>query len=102
MGYNIILVWECENPELSRKYFHNKFVSYPHYIVSDFEAVLRRLNLGLTFDLKIDCSHIPISVAIDDSLTNEPMFVENQDPEHLIEEFVAELNRRQEIISREV
>ena len=30
------------------------------------------------------------------------MFIENQDPEHLIEEFVAELNRRQEIISREV
>ena len=50
----------------------------------------------------IDYSHIPISIAINDSLTNEPIFIENQDPECLIEEFVAELNCRQEIISREV
>ena len=67
-----------------------------------FEAVLRRLNLGLTFDLKIDCFHIPVSIAINDSLTNEPIFIENHDPEQLIEEFIAELNHRQENIFREV
>ena len=48
------------------------------------------------------CSHIPISVAINDSLTKEPIFIENRDPEHLIEEFVEELTHRQGIISREV
>ena len=47
-------------------------------------------------------THIPISIAINDSLTNEPIFIENCDPERLIEEFVAELTHRQEIISREV
>ena len=44
----------------------------------------------------IDCSHIPISVAINDSLR------ENSDPEALIEAFVKELTHRQEIISKEV
>ena len=102
MGYNLVSVWECENPEVSNRHLQKKFVPCPHYIVFDFEAVLRRLNIGLTLDLKIDCSHIPTSIAINDSLTNEPIFIENRDPERLIEEFVAELTRRQEIISREV
>ena len=70
---------------------------FPRYIVFYFEAVLRRLNLGLTFDLKIDCSHITVSVAINDSLTNEPIFIENRDPERLIEEFVAELTSGQKL-----
>ena len=60
------------------------------------------MNLDLTFDLLIDCSHIPVSVAINDSLTNEPIFIENRDPERLIKEFVVELNHGQEIILREV
>ena len=59
-------------------------------------------NLAQTSDLMIDCSHIPISVAINDSLAKEPVFIENRDPEQLIEEFVEELTRRQEIISKEV
>ena len=74
LGYNVVSVWECENPEVSNRHLQKKFIPYPHYIVFDFEAVLRRLNLGLTFDLKIDCSHIPVSVAINDSLTKEPIF----------------------------
>ena len=86
LGYNVVSVWECENPEVSNRHLQKKFIPYPHHIVSDFETVLRRLNLGLTFDLKIDCSHIPVSVAINDSLTNEPIFIENRDPERLIEE----------------
>ena len=50
----------------------------------------------------IDYSYIPVSVAINHSLANEPIFIENQDHERLIKDFVAELNCRQEIISREV
>ena len=73
----MVSVWECQNPELSRKHLQREFVPYPHHIVFDFETSLRMLNLGLTFDLKIDCSHIPISVAINDSLINEPIFIEN-------------------------
>ena len=102
LGYKLVSVWECQNPEFSRRHLQREFVPYPHYIVFDFEAVLRRLNLGLTFDVKIDCSHIPVSKAINDSLTNESIFIENRDPERLIEEFVAELNCRQGIILREL
>ena len=47
----------------------------------------------------IDCSYIIVSMAINDSLTNKPIFMENRDP---VKEFVAELNHRQGIISREV
>ena len=98
----MVSVWECDNPEVSRRPLQREFIPYPHYIIFHFEAVLRRLNLCLTFDLKIDCSDISISVAINDSLTNEPIFIENWDPERPKKEFVAELTHRQEIISREV
>ena len=65
--------------------------------------MLRKRSLDLTSELTNNCFYIPVSVAINDSLTNEPIFTENQDPEcRLIEEFVAELNRRQEIVLREV
>ena len=52
--------------------------------------------------LKIVCSHIPITVAINDSLTNESIFIENRDLWRLIQKFVAELTHKQEIILREV
>ena len=98
----MISVWECDNPEVSRKHLQRKFVPYPHYIVFDFEAVFKERNLDLTSDLTIDCSHIPVSIAINDSLTNEPIFIVNQESERLIEEFVAELISRQGIILRQV
>ena len=47
----------------------------------------------------IDCSHISISIAINDSLTKGPIVIENGDPKVLIEEFVKGRIRRQEIIS---
>ena len=37
---------------------------------------------------------------INDSLTKETIFIENKNPEVLIEEFVKELTRRQELISK--
>ena len=66
---NAVSVWECENPEFSRKHLRPEFVSYPHYIVYDFETIFEKKNLHLTLDLTINCSHISISVAIIDSLT---------------------------------
>ena len=50
----------------------------------------------------IDCSHILISVAINDSLTEKLIFIQNSDPEILLEEFVKELIRRQDLIYEEV
>ena len=82
--------------------FQRKFIPYPHGIVYDFEALLKERNLGLTSDLVIDCSHISISVTINDSLTKDPIFIENSDPETLIKAFMEEVTHRQKIISEEV
>ena len=83
-GYNVISVWEHENPRLSRRHFQQKFTPSSHFIIYDFETVLTKRNLDQTLDLMIDCSHIPFGVTIYDSLTKEPTFIENSDPEALI------------------
>ena len=64
--------------------------------------VSAKKDLSVTSDLMINSFHIPISVAINDSLTEEPIFLHNQDPEWLIKEFVAELVGLQDIIFDEV
>ena len=71
LGYDVVSVQECENPELSRGNLQREFVPYPGYIVFDNEAELKKRNFRLTSDLTINCSHIPVSIAINDSLTND-------------------------------
>ena len=38
---------------------------------------------------------MPVSVAINDNLTNEPVFIVDQDPENLINSFMEDLQERQ-------
>ena len=87
--YKVTLVWECKNQVLSNSKSGKKFIPYPHFIIYDFEALLRPRNWCKTQGITIDCSHIPVSVAINDSLTQEPIFIENSDPELLVSEFVT-------------
>ena len=94
LGYNVVLVWECSHPELSTKQLNGEFIPYPHSIVYDFEVVLVKKDLSVTSDLMINSSHILISVAI----YEEPIFLHNQEPAQLIEEFVVEFVRWQESI----
>ena len=49
--------------------------------------------------LMIASAHIPVSIAVNDNLMNEPTFPENSDPEILIQLFIEELACWQEIIS---
>ena len=98
----MVLVWKCSHPELSIKQITQEFVRYLHYMLYNFEVVLAKKDLSVTSDLMINSSHIQISNAIYDSLTQEPIFLDNQDPEQLIEEFIAELFRWQEVIFDEV
>ena len=102
LGHKVISVWECEKPLLSKRFLKKEFVPYPNFIVFDFEAILKKLDLHQTSDLTINSQHIPVSVAINDNLTNEPIFLEDSDPEALIQEFLEEIQRRQELISKEV
>ena len=102
LGYNLISVWECEKPLLSKRFLKREFIPYPNFIVFDFEAILKKLDLHQTSDLTINSQHVPVSVAINDNLMNEPIFLEDSDPEALIQEFLEEIQRRQELISKEV
>ena len=48
-----------------------------------------------TEELVITSRHVPVSVAINDNLTNEPVFIVDQDPGNLINSFMEELKKRQ-------
>ena len=52
-----------------------------------------------TEELVITSRHVPVSVAINDNLTNEPVFILDQDPGNLINNFIGELHARQRIIA---
>ena len=95
LGYSVVSVWEWQKPELSRKKLKRKFIPYPYFIVYDFEALLEKINEQQTEDLTINSKHVPLSVAINDNLTNTPTFLVDKDPEKLIAKFVKELIKRQ-------
>ena len=91
-GYNVVSVWECEKPSKKKQYFRVEFRPYPHYIVFDFEALLESLNEHRTSHLTYTSSQKPISVAIQDSLTDEPSFIIHENPKKLIRQFILSLN----------
>ena len=100
--FNLISVWECEKPELKKMRFKKEFRPYPYFIVYDFEAILEKMNEPQTEELNITSRHVLVSVAINDNLTNEPVFIVDQDPENLIKSFVEDLKERQKKIAEEV
>ena len=98
----MVSVWECEKPSKKKQYFQVQFRPYPHYIVFDFEALLKALNECQTSHLTYTSSQKPISMAIHDSLMDEPSFIVNENPKLLIRQFVAGLELRQELIVEDV
>ena len=80
--------WDCEEPVFKKVWFEKEFTPYPHFIVYDFEAILAPLNEHLIDELIYLSRHIPISVAIHDSLSQEPVYLVNENPECLIERFI--------------
>ena len=101
-GFKIFSVWECEKPELKKMRFKKEFRPYPYFIVYDFEALHKKMDEPQTEELTITSRHVPVSVAINDNLTNEPVFIVDQDPENLIKSFMRDLKERQRKISEEV
>ena len=100
--FKLISVWECEKPELKKMRFKKEFRPYPYFIVYDFEALHKKMNEPQTEELTITSRHVPVSVAINDNLTNEPVFIVDEDPEILIKSFVEDLKERQRKIAKEV
>ena len=101
-GFKLISVWECEKPLLKNMIFEKEFRPYPYFIVYDFEALHKKINDPQTEELTITSKHVPVSVAINDNLTNEPVFIVDQDPENLINSFVEDLHERQKKIAEVV
>ena len=94
-GFKLISVWECERPELKNMILEKEFRPYPYFIVYDFEALHKKMDEPQTEELTITSRHVPVSVAINDNLTNEPVFIVDQDPENLINSFMEDLQDRQ-------
>ena len=101
-GFKLFSVWECEKPELKKMKLEKKFRPYPYFIVYDFEALHKKLDEKQTEELTITSKHVPVSVAINDNLTNEPVFIVDQDPGNLINSFMKDLQERQRKIARRV
>ena len=102
MGYNLVTAWECEKPPRAKRYSRKELRAYPHYIVFDFEALLHVMNQKQTDDILYESKHIPVSVAIHDSLSKSPTFIEHEEPKMLVQLFVEELERRRALILEEV
>ena len=94
-GFKLISVWECERPVMKNMRFKKEFRPYPYFIVYDFEALHKKMDEPQTEELTITSRHVPVSVAINDNLTNEPVFIVDQDPENLINSFMEDLQERQ-------
>ena len=101
-GFKLISVWECERPELKKMILEKEFRPYPYFIVYDFEALHKKMDESQTEELTITSKHVPVSVAINDNLTNEPVFIVDQDLGNLINSFMEELKKRQRKIAEEV
>ena len=101
-GFKIVSVWECEKPELKKMELEKEFRPYPYFIVYDFEALHKKMDESQTEELVITSRHVPVSVAINDNLTNEPVFIVDQDPGNLINSFIEDLKKRQRKIAEMV
>ena len=96
--------WQCEEPVLKKTWSELfQTVPYPYFIVYDFETILApRLNEHPTDDLAYLSRHIQISVAVPDTLSKEPVYLVDENPERLTERFIEVLTGKQEAISADV
>ena len=77
--------------------FEKEFTPYPYFIVYDFEA-----KLVPTDNLTYLSRHIPISVAVYDTQSKEPVCLVDENPKRLIERFIEVLTEKREAIVADV
>ena len=90
------------NQYLKKCGLKKKFTPYPQFIVSDFEAILAPLNEHPTDDLTYLSRHIPISVAVHDTLSKEPVYLVDENPKPSIDWFIKALTEKHEAIAADV
>lgn len=94
LDYNLVTIWECENPSKAKRHAKKEFTSYPHYIVFDFNALLATMNQQQTANVTNILEHVPVSVVILDCWNDKPKFIEHEDPKVLVKRFIEELEKR--------
>ena len=82
--------------------FEKEFTPYPHSIVYDFEKVLEPLNEHPTDDLTYLSRHIPISIAVHDTFSKEPVCLSDKKLKRLIKRFIEALTEKQEATAADV
>ena len=97
--HNLVSTWKCEEPILKKVLFEKEFTPYPHFIMYDFEAILTPLNKHPTDDLTYLSRHITVSVAIHDTVSKEPVYLVDENPERLIKRFIEALTEKLEAIA---
>ena len=83
-------------------WFEKEFTPDPHFIVSNFVAILAPLNKHPTGDLTYLSRHVPVSVAVPNTLNKEPVYLVDENPGRLIERFIKVLTEKQEAIAADV
>ena len=77
-GIQIIILCKPGNVRNQYKkkiWFEKGFTPYPHFVVYDFEAILAPLNEHPTDVMTYLSRHIPVRVAIHDTLRKEPIYL---------------------------
>ena len=92
--YNLVSNLESEEPILKKMWFEKEFTLYRHFILYDFEAILTLLKEHATYDLTYLSRHILISVAFHDTLGKEPVYLLDENPKRLIEQFIEVLTEK--------
>ena len=86
--------------------FEKEFTPYPHFIVYDFEPILALLNEQPTDNLTYLSRHIPISVPVHDTQSEdrekEPLYLVDKNLDCLTERFTEVLTEKQEVIAGDV
>ena len=99
---DLVRAWECEKPYKKSVKFEKEFRQYPHFIVHDWEAIQKPLNEQPTDDLTYIAKHVPVSVAIYDTLSGEPVYLVDKDPEKLVEKTMDALSKKHDAIVKDV
>ena len=100
--FNLLRAWECEKPYKKSVKFEKEFRPYPHFIVHDWEAIQKFLNEQPTDYLTYITKHVPVSVAIYDTLSGENVYLVDKDPEKLVEKFMNVSSKKRDGIVKYV
>ena len=101
-NHPIVGVWEHQAPNPPKREFGHQFHPYPGFIVYDFESRMKKVGEQKTQFYDVCSENVPISVAISDNISNEPVYLVDEDPKSLVARFLQVLLEKREAILERV